>query len=486
MAWGMLNGLVRRGGGGLAIGTGLILGGCASFSSDGGMTLVADQTGSILGQAAVKIRTEADVAAVQARVRELLSKPLTVEAAVEIALLNNRALQAAYNDLGVSEAEMIQASLPPAPTLSYSYLSGSGFEIERQLVQNVLALLTLPRRREIAEEKFAAAQLRGVEVTLSTVAETRRAYINAVASVQIAKFLEEARASAETVSDVAKKLGETGAMSKLDQAREHAFYAEVSGDLSVARLKRRTDREKLNRMLGLWGADLDYRLPDKLKGLPGQPKAIGDIETIAVMSRVDLEIARMELALLAKQYGLTRTTRFIDVLEVSGRTTRERTPITDAGETDVEKTDRDGVEVSFEIPIYDFGEARTRLAEESYLGAVNRLVDKAVNVRADAREAYQAYRGDYDIARHYDREILPLRDIISEQTLLNYNGMLSDLFALLTDARARIAANVKAIEAKRDFWLASADLGTAINGGGRGGSIETAQPTPVADSGGER
>ena len=141
----------------IAIGAaGLLLGGCANFSQDVGMTRVADQTGSILGKEAVKIRSEGDSVAAQARVASLLSKPLTADAAVQIALLNNRALQAAYNELGVSEAEMVEASLPPAPTFSLARLTGAELEVERQIVQNVLGLLTLPRRREIAEDRFRA------------------------------------------------------------------------------------------------------------------------------------------------------------------------------------------------------------------------------------------------------------------------------------------------------------------------------------------
>ena len=446
------------------------------------MSFVADQTGSILGKDAVKIRTEDDSAAAQARVNALLAKPLTADSSVQISLLNNRTLQAAYNELGISEAQMVEASLPPAPTLSLARLTGAELELERQIVQNVLALLTLPRRREIAEDKFKAAQSRAVEATLITATDARRAYYRAVAAGQIVKFLEDARLSAEAISDLAKKLGETGALPKLDQAREHAFYAEVSGDLAVARLKQRSEREKLNRALGVWGKDLAYRLPEKLKALPQSPRTADRIETQAVTSRVDLEIARMEIAILAKEYGLTQVTRYIDVLNVSGLSRNEIKPVTDVSyalapgpalvktETRaVEKTPRNGFDVTFQIPIYDFGEARTRLAEENYLRAVNLLIDRAVNVRADAREAYQGYRGAYDIAKYYDKEILPLRELISAQTLLNYNGMLSDLFGLLTDARARITANVQAIEAKRDFWLSEVDFNAAINGGGVGG-----------------
>jgi outer membrane protein TolC len=459
-----------------------VLGGCANFSKDGGMTLVAEQTGSILGMPAVKINTEAEAATAKARVRSLLGAPLTPNAGVQIALLNNRALQAAYNELGVSEAEMIQASLPPAPTITLAHLTGAELEIERQLAQDILALLTLPRRREIAADRFRAAQARAVEATLRTAAEARRAFYRAVAARQTVVFLEQSRASAEASSELAKKLGETGALPKLGQARQHAFYADVAGQLAVARLKERGEREKLNRALGLWGDDLRYRLPDKLPTLPSKPRTAEMVETEAVGSRIDLQIARMDLAVLAKEYGLTRATRYIDMLEASALSRDEHRPGTTTSYTlapgptlvssetrTVEKTPREGYDISFQIPIYDFGEAKTRLAEQNYLRAVNLLINKAVNVRADARIAYQTYRGAYDIARYYEKEVIPLRDTISEQTLLNYNGMLSDLFGLLTDARERIAANMQSIDAKRDFWLADVELRAAVMGGGSAG-----------------
>lgn len=439
------------------------------------MALVTDKTGSVVGAPAVKIKDEADAAAAQARMRSLLGTPLSANTAVEIALLNNRALQAAYNELGVSEADMIGASLPPAPSFSLVHLTGAELEIERQIAQNILALLTLPRRREIAQDKFRIAQLKAVEATLEITTKTRRAYYRTVAAVQSVKFLEQSRSSADAISELAKKLGETGALPKLDQAREHAFYAEVSSQLAVARLKEKSEREGLNRALGLWGGDLTYHLPGKLRSLPPKPRTTADIETEAITSRVDLQVARMELESVAKEYGLTHATRFIDVLEASGVSRNE----IKSGE----RTPRAGYGLSFEIPIYDFGEVKTRRAEETYLRAVNMLMAKAVNVRADARQAYQTYRGAYDIARYYEKTILPLRETISEQTLLNYNGMLSDLFELLTDARDRITANIQAIDARRDFWLADVSLHAAmIGGGGLNASLgETQQASNQSD-----
>lgn len=440
-------------------------------------------TGEELGKEVVKIRSPEDAALVEARVKSLLAKPLTPSSTVQIALLNNRGLQAAYNELGISEAQMIEASLPPPPTIALMRIVGSGgYEIERSIVQNVSALLTLPRRREIAESRFRQAQMRAVETTLRTAAEAQRTYYRAVAARQTLKFLEDTRLSAEALSDVAKKLGETGAMTKLQQAREHVFYAEVSGQLATARLRERAARERLIRVVGVWGADTQLKLPERLRPLPLRPKSLAFVEREAVARRVDLAIAQMELEILAKQLGLTEATRFINVLEVGGASKREKDIFESGTGPEVDLVKRRGFEAEFQIPIYDFGRTRVRLAEETYMQAVNRLVERAVNVRSEAREAYQAYRGAFDIAKHYEKEILPLRQIISDESLLNYNAMIADLFDLLADARARIAANVQAIEAQREFWLAAVDLHTAIVGGrgGAGEAIETATAAPAA------
>jgi outer membrane protein TolC len=72
----------------------------------------------------------------------------------------------------------------------------------------------------------------------------------------------------------------------------------------------------------------------------------------------------------------------------------------------------------------------------------------------------------------YEREVLPLRKTISEQTELQYNAMQVDAFALLEAARASDAAKVASIEAKRNFWLAATDLSSAVLGGGSLGSVD--------------
>jgi outer membrane protein TolC len=196
-----------------------------------------------------------------------------------------------------------------------------------------------------------------------------------------------------------------------------------------------------------------------LPALPRRPRSLPAVETAAIRRRVDLQIARIEADTLAKSYGLTNATRFINLLDVSGvsRTQQDSGGMRSTG---------GGVEVEFQVPIFDFGEVRLRQAGESYMQAVNRLTEKAVNVRSEARDAYRAYRSAYDIATQYRDKVLPMRQVITDETTLRYGAMQIDVFSLLTEARQRLAVNVAAIEAARDFWIAGANLGAAVTGGG--------------------
>ncbi|HEV7286559.1 MAG TPA: TolC family protein, partial [Kaistia sp.] len=293
----------------------LTLAGCASLTPDGGMTPVAGRVLSEIGSSTLKIDSPASAKAADTRVKALLAKPMAADTAVQIALLSNRGLQAEYNALGITEASYIQASLPPNPSIGLGRMAtGGSLEIERRVVANLLALITLPQRSAIAKTQFEAARQRAIEATFRTAADARRAYYKAVASRQIVTFLEQARGSAAAAADLTKKMGETGAASKLDQARASAFYAELSNELAQARMSATAEREALTRALGLWGADINYKLPARLPAMPPIQTA-KQVEADAVRKRVDLIAARLELDATAKTLGLSKATRFVSMLD---------------------------------------------------------------------------------------------------------------------------------------------------------------------------
>ncbi|MGY2933507.1 outer membrane protein TolC [Bradyrhizobium sp. GM6.1] len=303
------------------------LAGCAAFSPDSGMKAVSELTSQTINKDVAFVRTTEGAGAVDARGRQLLSRTLSIETAVQIALLNNKGLQAAYNELALAETDLVEQSLPPNPVFSVSRISGNGAsEIERQIVGDILALATLPFRSEIARDRFRQAQLRASLATLRLAADVRRAYWRAVGGNEMVALLTDAKATAESTAQLAVKLGETGSINKLDQAREQVFYAETTADLATARQTATSAREKLARLMGLWDGGLDFRLPNQLPPLPRRPQALPSIEADAVAHRIDLQIARLELSALAKSLNLTEATRFVTLLDLAGISRRTRDP----------------------------------------------------------------------------------------------------------------------------------------------------------------
>jgi outer membrane protein TolC len=438
----------------------LTLAGCASLADsgmDGVKSVVAER---IPAEVAVLADAQSSGDA-ERKLSALLKRTLTADTAVQIALFNNRDLQAAYNALGIAQARRLRASLPANPTFSLSRVAGGGgFELEREVLMNILSLATLPARTEIATDRFRQAQLQAASETVRVALETRRAWTVAVAAASTARFLADAQTGAQAANELSKRLAETGAGNKLDHARNQVFYAETTAELGRARQRAQSARERLVRLMGLSGGDLAFKLPADLPPLPAQPRTLASVEHDALARRIDLQMARIELEALAKSYGLTSATRFINVVEVGGQWNRTREG---AGEPTMSQR---GIAVELQVPLFDFGEANAREAEQTYMQALNRLTAKAVNVRSEAREAYQAYRVTYSVARQYAKEVLPLRRVISEEMVLRYNAMQIDVFALLTEARARIQSTTAAIEALRDFRLAEANLASAVIGSG--------------------
>ena len=456
----------------VALSISILLAGCASFSPDAGMSGVADIAANTIKKDVIATRSVDDAERVNILVAQLLRRTLTVDTAVQLALLNNRGLQAAYNELALAEADSIEQSLPPNPTISLSRISGDGAnEISRQVIGDILALATLPFRTEIARERFHQAQLRAALETLRLAAEVRRAYYQAVGTNELVGLLTETKTTAETIAQLAEKLGQTGSLNKLDQAREQVFYAEITADLATARQQATSARERLARLLGVWDGQLDFKVPRSLPTLPRSPKSLPNIEVEAVSHRIDLQMARIELDLLARALNLTEATRFVNLLDLAGIYRKTKDP---EGAPFRER----GFDLQFQIPIFDGGEVRVSQATETYNIAFNRLTEKAVNVRSEARDAYRIYRSSYEVAGHYQREVVPLRNIISDEAQLRYGSMQIDVFALLTEAKLRIAAQRTAIEARRDFWLAQSELQTAVNGGGRSESPQESRSIP--------
>ena len=430
----------------------LLLAGCASFSPDGGFGKVSQLTQERTGQGVALQRSPEDAQTARNRVAELLQAALTADAAVEVALLNNRGLQAKFGDLGIAESELVRAGRLKNPSLSFGRMSGGGgIEIERTVLFDILGLLTMPMAKEVGQQRFEQAQYQAAYDAVSLAADVRRAYFDAVAAQELAKFYEQVKETADVSNELAKRMLQAGNFNKLAQMREQAFYADATAQLARAQHQAAAQREKLIRLLGLYGEQLNFRLPQRLPELPKQVLEPQNAEQTAMNKRLDVQMAKRAAEATAKSLHLTNATRMVNVLDVAYK---------NKSESGAPRAN--GYEIELELPLFDFGSTRAARAQATYMQAVNRTAEVAVNARSEVREAYSAYRTAYDLAQHYRDEVVPLRKRISEENLLRYNGMLIGVFELLADAREQVAGVTGYVQALRDFWVAETNLQTAL------------------------
>ena len=447
----------------------LLLGGCATLSRDGGFGAVANVAKERLGKNSQWVRSASEANSVQISIKNLLAQPLTVDNAIQIALVNNRGLQATYAEVGIAEADLVQASRIHNPVFGYTNVRGGGaLEIDKSLGFDFLQILTIPLAKRIESRRFEQTKLLVANEVLRVAAETRKAYFQAVAAQERVSFAEQVRSAAEAGAQIAERMARAGNFSKLDQAREQAFYAEATAQFAGAQQMAISEREKLTRLMGLWGEDTRFQLPERLPALPATRPELQDLEAFAIAQRLDIQAARRQSEGLASSLGLTKATRFINVLELGPAQIRG------TGEPV-----RNGYQISLEVPIFDWGGARIARAEAIYMQSVNRLAETAVNARSEVRASYSDYIRTYDLAKHYRDEIVPLRKRISDELLLRYNGMLVSVFELLADSREQVASVNASIGALNSFWLAETELQMALGGRLPTAAVSKAPPDEV-------
>ena len=431
----------------------MVLGGCATFSQDGGLDGVKSTAAKHIKQDIVWPKTELERQEVSASVEALLAKPMDADGAVQVALLNNKALQASLYELGISEADIVQAGRLPNPKFSMLYARHNGdYKIEQALTFNIFSLFAMPKMLEIERQNFEKTKQNVALEVLRLAYQTRLAYFNAVAANQHVQYSQQVKQS-EASAELARRMVKAGNWNKLEQAREQSFYAEAVLDELKAKNQQVSTHEALSRLLGVSVEKI--KLQERLPDLPKAVAELQPLEKTAFEQRLDLQAMRLETQNLAQKLGLTKTTGLINVLEIGPARVLE------GRRGDPYKK---GVDISFELPLFDWGGAKVARAEATYMQAVNRTAQLALNAQSEIREAHSRYLVSYETAKYYRDEVVPLRKKVLAENQLHYNGMLISPFALFADARAQVASVNAYIEKLNAFWLADTALQMSLVG----------------------
>jgi len=434
-----------------------LLVGCASVDPQPAFLDVQRSVRERTGLRTEWARDAAAAASIRDAVSGLLKAEMTAEQAVQVALLNNPKLQATFEEVGISQADLAQAARLQNPHVAGFVRfpsDGPGRNTELSFLQNVFDLFVAPLRKKVAAGELERTKARVADDVLVLAAETKTAYYTVQARQQLVKRLRMILDITQTAEDFAHRQYEAGTIGQLALEGQIALNRQAKVDVAVAEAEVRADRERLNRLLGLWGPETTWRIAGALPTIPQTESPLDGLESRAVAQRQDLQAARWGVDVVGRALALTKKTRFFPVgIDVGIGT-----------EKDVSGTRVTGPELALQLPIFDTGKASITRLEAEHRRAQRQLEALAINARSEVREARDRMLAARDLAQYYGRVLLPQRVRILDLTMRHYNLMLKGAYDLLLAKQQEVEAEKAHIEAWRGYWIARAQLERALGG----------------------
>ena len=427
---------------------GALLAACAPLQTRQSLQAASAIVQPHTGQPVELLRNDDERQRAQAQIDALLSQPLSADDAVRVALLGSPALQALIAQAQAESAASTQGARLANPVFGFERLliGGGGVEITRSLSIGLLDLLTLPTRSRIDAARQDQLHLRLARDVLRVAAQARMAWVRAVAAQQAAAYDRDVVGAAQATATLAARMQQAGNFTKLDAAQQALFAADARLRQQRAALAAQQTHQALVRALGLSPGQAErLMLPGQLPQLPkALPAGSAPLQT-ALEARLDVQLARAELAAQAQAAGLARATSLAGHVEMSGvrKTTSDAAP-------------QNGVDLSLPLPVFDLGDARRSAAADAVLAARNRALATAQTAASQLREADALRSGAWEQARLVSEQVVPLAQTVLDESQLRYNGMLIGTFQLVAAAQTQVQVVRAALAAQRDYWLADA------------------------------
>jgi cobalt-zinc-cadmium efflux system outer membrane protein len=433
----------------------LSLGACASVDQDAAFGGLQATLGERVTQDLTWRRDDVSDAQVSAKVDALLAQDLSFDAAVQVALLNNRGLQARYAEIGIANADLVQAGLVSNPVLDLMVRPTTnpsvGSILEFGLAQNVLDLFTRPARQRVAQAEFAKTQNEVAAAVVHTVGEVRAAYVTAIGARNARAVVKEIASASEASWELAQRFYKAGNISDLQLAEEQAMHEDMLVMVDEATLEADGATEDLSAFLNV-SADV-LKLTDRLPELPAIDAPSVGAEASALERRLDMIAARKNVSAHLEQLKLTTSTRLWQEIEL--KLSAEREP---DGQWAI------GPGLAIALPLFDQGGPAVARAAASVLKTDNDMRALESQIRVEVRKAMASVGAARRIAQRYRTAILPLKQDIVRLKQEKYNFMLIGVFDVLVAKREETSAYLGYVEAVRDYWLARAALADAMGG----------------------
>jgi outer membrane protein, heavy metal efflux system len=390
----------------------------------------------------------------------LLAAPLDAEAAVRVALLGNRDLRARLREVGVARGELLQAGLLPNPRAEAEFLPERDTRVELRLEYDLTRAVLAPLAARAAAPELDAARSRAAAAVVGLGYRVREGFYRLQASEQRLAITQRGLDALAARHEAAQALVAAGNVGELEVATEEVAYERARIDVAKRELEVATERENVQRLLGLHGAATAWEVRGGLPPVAALPDVAGDLERRALTGNLLLAERRQRLEALARRAGWTRAAGWIpdvslDVHGLHGDPEEDAVPDADW---------RFGAGISAEIPLFDRRQGTVASLEAEFDALLETYHGLALEVRSVAREVRSRVTSSHARARQYQDVILPAQRRVTEQTLLQYNAMQLGIFQLLEARRAELDVELDSVETLREYWTAVAELGALLAG----------------------
>jgi len=386
----------------------------------------------------------------EATVQAWLAEPMTVDRAVQMAMLRSPRLQEQYGELGLARADILEAVQIANPRISASWMSvedGPGSQLSYGLAMPLVDLLVLPSRVRLARAEHERARYQIASAVMDVSLEVEAAWYVLVTANQVAAMRAAVAEGLDASADLAQRYFNAGNISELQLSREQAAASEARIDAARAAVDARMARLDLTTLIGLTGAEAEWQATTVLPLPVATEDDPADLRRMAAESNLTLLAAQREAVISASAAGVTRAFRLLGDTGIG----YER-------EEEIDGSRISGPTLELELPIFNQGQARVARAQGQLRVAQARLARIEMSSANAVDAGAERVRVMSDIVRIHREALVPQREIVVARSQEQQNYMLIGVFDLIRAKTEEYDAWQSYLEAVRDYWLARVDL----------------------------
>ncbi len=389
-------------------------------------------------------------------IQSMICQELNIDMAVQIALLNNPRIQEAFENIGIAQADLIEAGLLSNPVfegfIRYPDKKRLQVNTEISVMQSFLDVFLIPLKTRIATAELQQAILETSNKIINLSFEVEQAYYELIAAYKRRNLLKMMIELAEIANQISLAQKKVGHINKLEWQLRTAQYLEKTVELTEAEKEIIQLREKLNKLMGLTGCDICWSIESELPYIPDVEPSLDCLELMAFDERLDMQAVRWEVERLRRLFPTAEWWTFTELQAgVSSEREADGTKIT-------------GPQLSAALPIFNFGQAAKRRLLAQFRQIQDRLAALEVEVYAEVREARSILLIFRNQVIFYADHILPNQEQIFTSTEELYNLMGIGIFELLDNKRHQLQAYLNYYMALKDYWIAKVQLDKAVGG----------------------